>query len=73
MVSQKEERKIKSIQRTEEILIDVDGGSKEQDPLNENELILHHPSHVDLCNETEFEGNEKVPNIHEVSALGNVR
>ena len=49
-VPQKEERKQKAIQRTEEILIDADGGSKEQDRLKNNQLILHHPSHADLCN-----------------------
>ena len=73
MVSQKEERKLKAINRTEEVLIDTDDGSKEHDPLKENELIPHHTSHADLCNETECEGNEKVPNIHKGSALGNVR
>ena len=72
MVSQKEERKLKSIQRTKEVLIDTDGGIKEQYPLKENKLILH-PSHADLCNDTECEGNYKVPNIHEGSASGNVR
>ena len=41
--------------------------------LKENDLILHHPSHADLCNETECEGNEKVLNIHEISASGNVK
>ena len=44
LVSHKEERNLKAIQRTEEVLIDADGGSKEQDPLKESELILHHPS-----------------------------
>ena len=73
LVSQKEERKLKDIQRTEEVIIDADRGSKEQDLLKENELILHHPSHADLCNETECEGNEKVPNIYEGSASGIVR
>ena len=33
LVSQKEESKIKAIQHNEEVLIDVDGGSKEQDLL----------------------------------------
>ena len=51
----------------------MDGGSKEQDPLNYNEVILHHPSHADFCNETECEGNEKVSNTHEGSASGNVK
>ena len=36
MVSQKEENKLKANKRTEEFLIDADGGSKEQDPLKEN-------------------------------------
>ena len=44
-----------------------------QDPLKDNELIPHHPSHADLCTETECDGNEKVPNIYEGSASGNVR
>ena len=73
LVSQKEESKLKYIQRNEEVLIDVYGGSKEQDPLKENELILRHPSHTDLCNDTEYEGNDKLPNIHECSASGNAR
>ena len=65
--------KLKSIQSTEEVLIDAYWGSKEQDLLKKNDLILHHPSHADFCNETECEENEKVPNIHEGSASGNVR
>ena len=73
MVSQKEDRKLKAIQKTGEVLIDADGGSKEQDPLKENDLILYHPYHADLCYETECEGNDKAPNIHEGSASGNVR
>ena len=36
LVSQKEERNLKAIQRTEEVLIDADGGSKEQDLLKES-------------------------------------
>ena len=68
LVSQKEGRKLKDIQCTEEVLIDADGRRKEQDPLKENYLILNHPSHADFCNDTECEGNEKVPNIHEGSA-----
>ena len=28
---------------------------------------------MDLCNETECEGNEKLPNIHEGSTSGNIR
>ena len=59
LVSQKKERKIKAIQRTEEDLIGDDGGSKEQDLLKDNDLILQHPSHTDLCNDTECKGNEK--------------
>ena len=73
MVSHKEEMKLKAIQITEEVLIDADGLSKEKDTLKENELILHHPSHADLCNETECEVNEKVLNIHEIVASGNAR
>ena len=73
LISHKEESKLNAIHRTEEVLIDADGGSKYQDPLKENKLILHHPSHADLCNETECERNEKVPNIHEGSDSGNVR
>ena len=73
MVLQKEEGKLKAIQRTEEVLIDKYGGREEQDPLKENKLILHHPSHADLCNDTECERNEKVMNIHEGSASVNVR
>ena len=73
LVSHKEERKKKDIQQTEEVLNDTDGGSKEKEPLKENELILHHPSHADLCNETGCEGYEKVSNIIEGSASGNVR
>ena len=65
--------KLKDIQRTEEVLIYADVQSKEQYPLKKNELILHHPSHADLCNETQCEGNEKVPNFHEGIASGNVR
>ena len=57
MVSQKEERKLKYIQRTEEVLIHADGGRKEQDLMKENESILHHPSNADLRNETECEEN----------------
>ena len=49
------------------------GGINEKDPLKENYLILHHPSHTDLCNEMECEGNEKVTNIYEGSASGNVK
>ena len=52
MVSHKQERKLKAIQRTEEFLIDVDGGRKEKHPLKENELILHYLYHTDLLNET---------------------
>ena len=40
--------------------------------MKENDLILHHPSCADLRNETECEGNEKVLNVHESSASGNV-
>ena len=36
MVSQKEGRKLRAVQRTEEVIIDADRGSKEQDPLKEN-------------------------------------
>ena len=73
LVSHKEEMKLKAIQITEEVLIDADGLSKEKDTLKENELILHHPSHAELYNDTECEGNEKVPIINEGSAQGNVR
>ena len=65
--------KLKGVHWAEEVLIGADGGSKEQHLLKENELILHHPSHADLCNEMKFEANEKVPNIREISASGNVR
>ena len=41
--------------------------------LKDNELILHRPYYADLCNETECQGNKKVPIIHEGSASGNVR
>ena len=34
LLSQKEEKKLKAIQRTEKILIDLYGGRKEQDLLN---------------------------------------
>ena len=40
LVSQKEKMKLKAIQRTEDVLIGVDEGNKDQDPLKENELIL---------------------------------
>ena len=73
LVSQKEEIKLKDIQWTEEVLIDADGGNKDQDSLKENELILHHPYHAGLCNETECEGNEILPKIHEGSASVDVR
>ena len=73
LVSQKEEMKLKAIQQTEKVLIDVDGGIKEKYPLNDNELIPRHPSHADLCNKTEFEGNEKIPHSHKGSASVNVR
>ena len=48
LVSQKEERKLKAVQRDEYVLIDADGRSKDQDPLKENELIPHHPFHAYL-------------------------
>ena len=73
MVSHKKESKIKDINRTEEVLIDADEGSKDQDPMKENELILHQPYHTYLCNEAEYGGNEKVINTHEGSASGNMR
>ena len=47
LVSYTEKSNLKAIQLTEDVLIDVDGGSKEQDLLNDNELILHHPYHMD--------------------------
>ena len=69
----KEERKLKAIHRNAEVLTDADRGRKDQDTLKDNELILHHTYHADLWNDTEYEGNEKVPNIHEGSASGNLR
>ena len=44
LVPQKEERKLKAIQRTEEVINNVYGGIKDQDPLKENKLNLNHPS-----------------------------
>ena len=73
MVSHKKERKLKAIHRTEEALIDADEGSKDKYLLKANKLILHQISHADLCNKTECEENEKVQNIHEGCASGNVR
>ena len=64
---------IRAIKRTEEVLIDADGGSNKQYPLKENVLMLHHPSHADLYNGTECEGNEKVPNSYEGIISGKVR
>ena len=51
MVSQKEESKLKSVQKTEEVLIDADRLREEKYLLKENKLILHHPYYADLCNE----------------------
>ena len=73
LVSHRKESKTKAIHWTEEVLIYADEVSKEKDLPKENELILHHPYHTDLCNEAECEGNDKSPNIHEGSASGNVR
>ena len=71
LVSQKDEKKLRAIQSTEEVFIDADGVSNQKDPLKEKYVILHHPSYADFCNGAEWEGNEKVPRIHEGSASGN--